>query len=86
MLTVSLLYLTFTFQVLTRADRLVAVVKDIDNGAGSLGFDSQADQIRLNAADASSPLLCFFAAVLLSAKPRRWAPPLVTRCGIILRV
>ena len=34
----------------------------------------------------SSPLRRFFGAVLPGAKPRRWAPPLVTRFGVMPQV
>ena len=55
-------------------------------GAGSLGFKSRIDQIGTvspttrHRYDVSSELHC------PGAKPRRWAPQLVTRFGVIPRV
>ena len=55
-------------------------------GAGGLGFDSRAGQIDTvspttrHRCDVSSELCC------PGAKPRRWAPQLVTRFGVIRRV
>ena len=55
-------------------------------GAGGLGFDSRAGQIYTvspttrHRCDDSSELCC------PGAKPRRWAPQLVTRFGVIRRV
>ena len=55
-------------------------------GAVGLVFDSRDDQIGTmsptarHRCDVSSEL-CF-----PGAKPRRWAPPLLTRCGVILRM
>ena len=55
-------------------------------GAGGLGFKSWVDQIATvspatrHSYDVSSELCC------PGAKPRRWAPQLVTRFGVIPRV
>ena len=56
------------------------------NGAEGLGFDSRAGQMDTvspttrHRCDVSSELCC------PGAKPRRWAPQLVTRFGVIRRV
>ena len=55
-------------------------------GAGDLGFKFRVDQI-----GRASPMARYRCDVLLElcspgAKPRRWAPQLVTRFGVILRV
>ena len=51
-------------------------------GAVGLGFDSRAGQIGTarHRCDVSSGLCC------PGAKPRKWAPPLVTRFGVLTRV
>ena len=59
------------------------VITDIAIGAEGLGFDSRADQIGTVSPTArhrsviSSELCCS------GAKPGRWAPPLITRFGVL---
>ena len=55
----------------------------MDSATGDL--DSWVDQIGHSVASGSAPLRHFFGDVLPGAKPRRWAPPLVTRFGVIPR-
>ena len=63
------------------------MIKNTANGAGGLGFDYLACPIGRSGAKSSPPLRHFFEAVLsLDAKPRRLAPLLVTRLGVIPRI
>ena len=61
------------------------MVNHIAIDAGDLGFDSRA----LSDLGLPTRHLCGVSSglyVLSGAKPWRWSPPLVTRCGVIARV